>query len=218
MTTAEAATRLGVSQRQIQRLIASGALTGTRRVGRAWLLDASSVVMPGHDRRRGRPWSGAVAWAALWRLSGLETPWVDPQTSRRLDERLARTDGEQLAYVCRVRARATRFRSSLSYMDTLRGRLRPTGASALDPARDLMSPPADRFDGYATGPEADAVVRDCHLVADPLGNVTIRIADHPVAAAWAGPMPMAVIGVDLMESTDPREAAAGRRLLEGLMP
>ena len=125
MTTAEAATRLGVSQRQVQRLIASGALTGTRRVGRAWLLDASSVVRPGHGRRG---------------------------------------------------------------------------------------------DGYATGPEADAVVRVCHLLADPVGNVMLRVTDQPVVAAWAGPMPMAVVGIDLMESTDPREAAVGRHLLEGLLP
>jgi len=218
MTTAEAATRLGVSQRQVQRLTASGTLTKTRRVGRAWLLDASSVVMSGNDRRKGRPWSEAVAWASLWRLSGLETPWIDPQTSRRLDERLGRTDVEQLAYACRMRARTTRFRASQSYVETLRGRLRPTGASVLDPARDMMSPPADRFDGYATRAEADAVVRDCHLLTDPAGNVILRVTDQPVVAAWAGPMPLAVVGVDLMESTDPREAAAGRRLLEGLMP
>ena len=218
MTTAEAATRLGVSQRQIQRLTASGALQVTRRVGRTWLLDASSVVMSGNDRRRGRPWGEAVAWASLWRLSGLETPWIDSQTSRRLEERLAGADVDQLAYACRARANATRFRSSLSYVDTLRGRLRPTGSSALDPARDLMSTQADRFDGYATGSEADAVVRDCHLVADPLGNVTMRVTGQPVVAAWAGPMPMAVVGIDLMASTDPREAAAGRRLLDGLLP
>lgn len=40
MTTAEAALRLGVSQRQVQRLIEAGELPATRTAGDAWVVDA----------------------------------------------------------------------------------------------------------------------------------------------------------------------------------
>jgi len=77
---------------------------------------------------------------------------------------------------------------SLSYSDVLPAWPRPVGAGALDPARDTMSPPADRFDRYAAGPEADAVAGDRHLMPDSRGNVATRVTDQPVVAAWVGPM------------------------------
>ena len=91
MSTAEAASRLGVSQRQVQRLIATDELRATRTAGDAWVLDALAVnAMTRKRRQRGRPWAPETAWAALWLLSGLAADWLDRRTASRLQERLAR--------------------------------------------------------------------------------------------------------------------------------
>lgn len=219
MTTAEAAVRLSVSQRQVERLVGAGALCPTRQVGRAWMIDASSVArLAEQNRHRGRPWDSATAWAGLWRLSGLETPWLSRQASRRLDERLAKTSPDQLLWVCRGRAHITRFRASESFLAQLSTEVRPTGANAAQPARDLLSPPTDRVDGYLTTRERDATVRSFFLTEDPKGNVTFRVTDFPAMASWRGAVPVAVVGIDLLGSTEPRESTAGRRLVEGLLP
>lgn len=65
MTTASAAERLRVAQRQAQRLIASGELPGARTAGDAWVVDA--IVLNALTRtrpERGRPWSPAMACTA----------------------------------------------------------------------------------------------------------------------------------------------------------
>ena len=66
--------------------------------------------------------------------------------------------------------------------------------------------------------ERDAIVRDFFLIEDPLGNATLRVTDSPAVASWRGAMPVAAVGIDLLSSTDPRESAAGRRLVEVLLP
>ena len=218
LTTKEAAERLSVSQRQVERLVVSGSLTGTRRVGRAWMLDASSLVaLSALSRIRGRPWNQETAWAALWRLSGLGTSWLDPQASRRLIARLRSIDPDGLAWMCRNRAQVQRFRASESFLAQLSSRVRPSGANAVEPGRDLLAPRPDQVDGYVTTSERDDLVRDFFLVPDTAGNVRLRTTDSPVVAERDGVMPVAVVGVDLLESADPRESAVGRNILKGLM-
>ena len=217
MTTAEAAVRLGVSQRQIQRLAAAGQITPTRRVGRTILVDASDMlVLHNADRRPGRPWTPPVAWAALWQLSGLEIAWLDTQTRRRLLQRLDGISVDELLWACRQRAHVARYRSSASYLDALRNRVRPTSASALDPARDLMTPTSN-VDGYCTPSEHDIFIGEFSIVGDPTGNVTLRTTAVPTVAAWERHMPDAVVYADLAESADPRQRSIGRTRLEGLL-
>jgi excisionase family DNA binding protein len=219
LTTKEAADRLGVSQRWVERLIAAGSLTPTRRVGRTFLLDAAQVVsLAARDRRRGRPWSQAVAWAALWELSGLEATWIDGQTAYRLGNRLHGTTAPALVWSTRSRAQVRRYRASPSFRDGIGRRVRLTGANGLSQARDMMDPPSDRIDGYCAGIEEDGLVRDFLMVQDPAGNVTLRVTDCAAVAAWQGTMPSAAVGADLAESLDWREAAAGHQLLESLLP
>jgi len=100
----------------------------------------------------------------------------------------------------------------------LAGELRLTGANVTQQARDLLSPATDRVDGYVTRNECDGIVRNYFLVEDTTGNVTLRVTDFPEVAAWVGTMPAAVVGIDLLDSAEPREAEAGRRLVEGLLP
>jgi len=218
MVTLEAARRLGVSQRQVQRLAASGRLSGARRVGNSLVVDASSVaVLNSQAVRRGRPWSAGMAWAGLWRLSGLQAEWVTGQPSTRLDQRLARVDARGLAWATRGRAVVARFRASGTALSLIGGRLRLTGVSALVQGRDLLSPATDRIEGYATTEELGTLVEEFYLVPDDLGVVTVRVANHPVVTCWSGVMPMAVVGVDLLDSADPRERAAGEHLLDTLL-
>jgi excisionase family DNA binding protein len=218
MTIAEAAPRLDVSPRQVQRLIATGVLTPARRVGRSWLVDAASVArMTASPRGQGRPWLPTTAWAGLWRLSGLPATWLDRQASRRLDAQLARIDPTTLAWRCRARAETLRLRISESYLAEAASLLRPTGASALDPARDLLAAPARRLDGYTTPDGAARLASEMFAVTDPAGNVTARVTQFAAVAVWTGAMPDAVIGVDLLESDNPRERTAGRDLLERLL-
>ncbi|MDR1265571.1 MAG: hypothetical protein LBK42_08455 [Propionibacteriaceae bacterium] len=61
------------------------------------------------------------------------------------------------------------------------------------------------------------LVEEFYLVPDDLGVVTVRVSDHPVVAAWSGAMPAAVVGVDLLDSAEPRERAAGEHLLGALL-
>ncbi|MDR1513798.1 MAG: helix-turn-helix domain-containing protein [Propionibacteriaceae bacterium] len=218
MTTAEAAARLGVSQRQVQRLVAAGMIAESRIVGRSLLVDAGDVVaLAGRDRHRGRPWSEPVAWAALWRLSGLEAAWLDAQAGRRLSRRLAGVDVDGLLWACRGRARVEGYRASASYLAEVRRSVVPSGASGLDRSRDLMAAPADRVDGYCTAAARDRMVEECFLAADPQGDVTLRVTDFAAVGGWEGVMPLAVVAADLAESADPREAGVGRGLLGRLL-
>ena len=50
MSTAEAASRLGVSQRQVQRLLATDELRATRTAGDAWVVDAKAVNVMARTR------------------------------------------------------------------------------------------------------------------------------------------------------------------------
>ena len=94
MSTAEAASRLGVSQRQVQRLIATDELRATRTAGDAWVLDALAVnAMTRKRRQRGRPWAPETAWAALWLLSGLAADWLDRRTASRLPPAAVQSSG-----------------------------------------------------------------------------------------------------------------------------
>lgn len=75
MTVAEAADRLGRSAMSIHRLIHSGQPTTTGTVGKALLMDRSSVErLATTGTRPGRAWAAKTAWAAMALLSGQNPP------------------------------------------------------------------------------------------------------------------------------------------------
>lgn len=219
MTTAVAAERLGVSQRQVQRLIEARELPAARTAGDAWVVDALAVNAMARTRpARGRPWSSATAWAALWRASGLKVDWLDRRTTRRLDDRLATIDAEQLVHATRRRAVVHHFRASESFLADLDRLVIRTGARAMEPSRFGMERDLERVDGYCASETADRLGRDFHLVADPRGNVTLRVATVPsVPLEVRDTMPVAVIAADLAESLEVRERSAGLRVLGDLL-
>lgn len=216
MSTATAAEHLEVSERQVARLAHAGELTVTRVVGRALLLDAASVHRWAQRvRRNGRPWTAATAWAALALLSGENVDWLSAPALSRLRHRLRAADAVELSWATRRRATVRRMRGW--------GRdagLLETGVSALrDPAMSALfdlSPVERGADGYVRARDVADVVTTLGLFDDAEGDVTVRVVpddagyrvDHPLTAA---------IAVDLAESLDARESAAGHRVLIQLL-
>lgn len=217
MTTAEAARRLHVSQRQVERLIRRGEVPARRTAGDAWVVDALAVNALGRSRpTRGRPWSAEVAWGALWVLSDLEAPWLDPRTRSRVSGRLASMDALGLVHACRRRADVVRYRVSESFLDELREVLVLSGESAAE--QYGLAEDAARVEGYCEADKAAELRAKFRLVDDERGNVTLRATRFArVVNVGLRTMPTAVVAVDLAESYEARERDAGLRAVEGLL-
>jgi excisionase family DNA binding protein len=221
MTTSEAAQLLGVSARQVQRLTERGTIRKIDSVGRTALLDAQSVLSlaqhggPG----RGRRWHETTVWAALALLDNRESGWPH-DTSRRwhLRNRLAGMSVEDLIRVARSRATVLRFRASTSFLESLAERVTRTGLSALSDEMlakklGLAVARTEGLDGYLSRDQLDDLVARFHLVEDPAGNVTLRVAPDEAPLHPGGHVDASVLALDLAESLDPRQRAAGTRYL-----
>lgn len=213
MGTAEAAARLRVSQRQVERLLAAGTLKAAGQVGRTLLVDPLSVARLAQSRaRRGRPLSAAAAWGLLFAWDGREVAGMTPAQWRNVRALLPAVAVEDLDALTRNRAHVLVLRASPSYLEDLRARLILSGSA---PLRVALTPDPNSVDGYVDRARADELVKDYGLVADPGGNVTLRVlADG--APALDGHVPAAVAAVDLSSSLDPREREAGLGVLRSL--
>jgi hypothetical protein len=77
--------------------------------------------------------------------------------------------------------------------------------------------PVDRaIDGYVRADEFSAVVAALGLVEDVAGNARVRVVAEDAGYA-VGHVLTAAVAVDLSESLDTRESAAGRRVLQNLL-
>jgi excisionase family DNA binding protein len=218
VTTEDAAERLGVSRRQVQRLIASGELAAQRTAGDAWLVDALALNALARARpSRGRPWTAETAWAALWWLSGLDVDWLGGRTEARLRDRLRSLSANDLVLAARRRATAHHFRASASFLAPLRAEVVLTGASATSPAVFDLTSDESRVDAYCAAGSAGDLAARFHLAPAARGNVTLRETLLTPVVRDRHAMPTAVVALDLAESVEPRERAAGRRVLEGLL-
>ena len=219
MNSVQAAEVLGVTPREVRRLAADGRLQGVRHVGRTLVLDAESVQrLVQERRRRGRPWSERISWAALAILSGEEASWISPVERTRLMHRLRRTDSDDLAYLATRRALVRRFRGRLSTLDDLASYVVPTATSVLDDAQLRqwgLTRAQKALDGYVPAGDFDALAARFGLVEDAAGNVTLRSVTFEDAFA-AGRTPRAAVALDLTESLNTRERSAGLRVLGGL--
>ena len=107
LTTQQAAERIGISVRHVQRLVACGDLTaiGTDR------LDAESADQWIAQRRgsRFRAWEEPTAWAAVSLLEGRTAPWLGQAQRSRLRAALAHADPDGLSARTRNRAVVRRY-------------------------------------------------------------------------------------------------------------
>ncbi|WP_369140944.1 helix-turn-helix domain-containing protein [Modestobacter versicolor] len=210
MTTQQAADRIGVSVRHVQRLVAGGDLTaiGPDRV------DAASVAQWVAQRQgsRVRAWEEPTAWAAVALLEGQPAPWLGQPQRSRLRSTLAGATAAELVVRARNRAAVHRFAAHPRALDRLARAVITSGA-----AKDIAGLTAtDRLDGYVDDAVLQRLVTQYRLDPDPGGNATLRATGMPidVVAELAGGRRRVLAGWDLAGSADARERSAGHRLLE----
>ncbi len=221
MTTIDASRVLGVSQRHVNRLVADGQLDVVRKVAGANLLDPASVQRLGQTvKNRGRVWSESTSWAALALLSGQQGVWLAPSQVTRLKHRLRKMDADDVQYFTRKRATTRRFRLTPGARDRFVAEVVATGTTALEHGNQLrefgLSLARRNVEGYVLEEDIESLVEEFSMMHDPEGNVILR--GVTIGDAFIGDTaPVAAVAVDLMDSLDIRERAAGRRVLERLL-
>jgi excisionase family DNA binding protein len=211
MTTHEAADRLGVSVRHVQRLVSGGELVavGPDRI------DADSVAQwtALGAGRRVRAWEEPTAWAAVALLEDSAAEWIGQAQRSRLRSALVGTTAAELAARTRNRAQVQRYHAHPRALGRLTRDVVPSGATA---GVAGLSAAADRVDGYVASDARTRLEQRYRLEADPAGTVTLRATGMPmdVVATLAEGRRHVLAGLDLAGSTDPRERATGQRLLD----
>lgn len=218
LAVAEAAEKLGVSDRRVRQMLADGVLPGGR-IGRAWAIESEDVRQLSARRPEvGRPWRPVSAWAVLSLANGYRievSPVERSRARRRLEAGLAIVAG-RLASRCERRS----FYAHPSVFGILRdapGVVR-AGISAIDEYKiDLVA--ADLFEAYVPASVLPGLIERFALEegADR-SNLLLRVvddADWPFASdQQVAPLP--VVAVDLLESSDERSKRAGAQLLKRL--
>ncbi|MGY5884944.1 helix-turn-helix domain-containing protein [Modestobacter lacusdianchii] len=211
MTTQQAADRLGVSARHVQRLVAGGDLTaiGTDRI------DAGSVAhwLAQRAGSRARAWEEPTAWAAVALLEGLPASWLGQAQRSRLRSTLSELDAVGLAARARNRAVVGRFHAHPRALSRLAKQV--VGSGATRGVGDLTAAD-DRLDGYVADTALTGLINHFRLEADPSGGVVLRTTGMSldVVAELADGRRRVLAGLDLAGSIDARERATGSRLLD----
>ena len=204
VTVGDAAARLGVSTRQVQHLVAAGALRSLAR----GVIDATSVerYLASRGGHRWRAWSGPTSWGAVALLSGRDAGWVGTSQRSRLRGQLRAMAAEELVGRARGRAVASRY---IGHSSTA-GRLREQVVDTSRAGEALGLTATAAVDGYVAAGELDAIVARHGLVRDEAGPFTLRVTGMPldVVAELAGAGPV-LAALDLAESLDVRERRAG---------
>ncbi len=219
VSTAEASRQLHVSARQVQRLTANGTIVQVGSVGRVKLLDARSIQQLKIQKTgRGRPWTQeSIALALEFLHQGESTSGTSVERARTR-KRLATITAEGLVQAMRRRAVVRRYRASESFLGQVAQGLTVTGTSAVDADAELAhnlglaGAAGKSVDGYISDKAAKQLIRATHLVDDANGNVTLRVTDMKIFLE--GQFESLVVALDLAESLDARQRAAGLRYLE----
>lgn len=199
----EAARRLELSERQVERLVRAGALVKVHR----GLVDERSVTLQrARVRKPGRGWDEATAWAAIAFLTGRRADWLGQTQRSRLKTTLKRLSAEDL--VSRARNRATVHR--LGGLDSA---VRLASREIIDAHAhdiDLGLTGGRRVDGYVAEAELLRLVRRLRLHEDLDGQLTLRATSFDIDVVRSLATDGHIVGaLDLAESTDPRERRAG---------
>ena len=223
MMSSEAAQVLGVSVRQVQRLTNAGRLDVVQHVGRIAVLDAASVhKLANFGIARGRSWNARTVWAALALIDGRDhVSLLSPSQLWHLRNRLRAMQPHDLVRKGRARATTIRYRASTSYLDQLAPHLTLTATSAIDTDPKLSKlfglagARTASLDGYLPGKNLTALVNQFFLVRDIEGNVTLRVTDDQYQKDQTASG--ATVALDLADSTDLRQRAAGLRAMTRMM-
>jgi len=211
LTTQQAAERIGVSLRHVQRLVAGGGLVaiGPDRI------DADSVAqwLAQREGSRLRAWEEPTAWAAVALLEGEPAPWLGQAQRSRLRSALVGLDAAELAARARNRAEVHRFHAHPRALGHLARDVVGSGATR---GVGGLTAATDRLDGYLAASALQRVAQRYRLDPDPAGDVTLRATDMPldVVADLADGRRHVLAALDLAGSTDARERSTGQRILE----
>ncbi|MEZ5379166.1 MAG: helix-turn-helix domain-containing protein [Acidimicrobiales bacterium] len=213
LSVAEAADELGVSARRVRQMLADGVLDG-ERVGRAWIIDRERLHrVAGLRPEVGRPWSPVSAWAVLALADGEQVD-LSPVERSRARKRLGQGLGHLVGRLA-ARCERRRFYAHPGVLDRLADELVRAGASAAAHCgADLVI--GESVEGYVRAGEIDRLVKQFGLdeqAARP--NVLLRMVEDD---AWPFESDQryaarSVVGVDLLESEEPRSRRAGAELL-----
>lgn len=212
MTARQAAERIGVSTREVNRLIHNGSLRASKLGERtsAWLIDAGSLDEYGRIKQgRGRSWNAATAWALLDELSGIEQA-LHPVTRFRISQRISASNADEIARKAATRVKTRRF--AADDRGATANDLTLTGESAADRIGADLVGSGRTVEGYVPDGDVEGFIRSHLLVEDPRGDVVIYDTSRPVGHE----LPVAVVAADLARSTNTRARAAGVGALEDL--
>lgn len=200
----DAAQVLGVSAERVRQLVVAGDLPGVR-FGNAWAVPRVALVARGsHQPRRGRPLSVRRAWQRI--VAGE----VD------LDD------------VGRFRNRAVIHRYEMSRSDAeflaSHDAVAVSGVAAAIEMGEPLAVDARGSEVYVAASFHDHLGSLVALVADPLGNVMVRVVQDDAWDLAVGASniddggvrlaPRAAVALDLMASADSRHWIDARHLLE----
>lgn len=222
LTVGEAAERLGVSDRYVRRLAEDGDVPA-RRLGDSWLIDERALAR--RVRRTpgtGRTWAPRTAWAAVDLLTGGNgRAFLDQPRISRLRSRLRTLTAPEMHRLAENRARPHRIHASPRARSKLADVLVPSGVAALEQS-DLARrfglaavEGSQRVEGYLLG-DFEALQSRLRLDPSAEGEVVIRHVPANVdPSALLGTE--TVVALDLMDSDNVRERAAGREALDRLL-
>lgn len=228
ITVKEAATRLGVSAQRVRWLIGDGDILAERH-GHVWSVDPASLD---DYRRRRRPTAGRglsprMAWAALLSEFGtaIDDELIDKFALRRVErDRLARLrnrDPNQWRWLAHRRAKTERFATFDAYLEQISQMddVVRTGLSAVNDYDVDLAVHTPTLDIYIDARAAADLTAEMRLKPTSIGNLTLRIVTG-LTAHDAGyvldrdVMPLAVVGVDLLDDADVRTGRAGTELIK----
>ncbi len=216
ISVSEAADLLGVEERAVRLMAASGDIEAIKR-GNAWWLDRRAVERRGRlQPGRGRRLSPAMAWSVLLLASGSRNDAAaigarhHPARARRwLDTHSLADDASRLS----ARARREAFDAHPSELDRLvrRAGVMRTGISATDVVG--VHGGGRVVEAYAPASGRDAIV-EAHALDPVDGPVLLRwVPDELWPAVHRDVAPQCAILVDLLEHDDPRARREAELLL-----
>lgn len=223
LSASAAAALLNVSAVRVGQLLRSGDLPA-RRVGRTWVVRSEDVqALAAKARPSGRALSPARAWGLLNLLDGGRAVWLDASARskmRAVARKLPGRSAAELAALLRNRAGVHRVR------------MHPSAV------RRVVSSPGVVLAGAVVAAEqgADLVVVDevPEIYLDQAGwsavvsrygpedradqpNLIARVPPAPFGPPSTGSITPAVLAADLLDSPEPRAAAAGAAWLTELV-
>jgi len=217
VTIAEAASRLGVSPRQAQRLARQGQLQIVRRVGRTLLVEDTAITQR-HQTGRGpgRRWNSSTAWAAIELLEHGWTTRVADRTLFRLKRRLPGLSVEEFVRLAAGRAQTRRMTQTRRRPAALKAALMLSGRSGLEDPQvaarfGLAGGESPIIEGYLHRDELEEVLTRFGLVADAEGEVFLHVSDEaPVDS-------LVTTALDLIERGTTRERRAAHGVLQSVL-